>query len=58
MLLMLFFTGNVGENPKRCIIKILSYNVWFREDLELRRRMQALGDLIEQNSPDFICLQV
>ncbi|CAD5176637.1 unnamed protein product [Musa acuminata subsp. malaccensis] len=49
--------GNVGENPKRCIIKILSYNVWFREDLELRRRMQGLGDLIEQNSPDFICLQ-
>ncbi|RWW66965.1 hypothetical protein BHE74_00025621, partial [Ensete ventricosum] len=58
MLLMPLFTGNVGGNSKRCIIKLLSYNVWFREDLELRRRMQALGDLIEQNSPDFICLQM
>ncbi|XP_057997230.1 uncharacterized protein LOC110670593 isoform X2 [Hevea brasiliensis] len=38
-------------------IKILSYNVWFREDLELNERMKALGDLIQLHSPDVICFQ-
>jgi len=38
--------------------KILSYNVWFREDLEMHRRMKALGELIQVHSPDVICLQV
>ncbi|WOH09167.1 hypothetical protein DCAR_0728622 [Daucus carota subsp. sativus] len=38
-------------------LKILSYNVWFREDLEMRERMRALGNLIEMHSPDIICLQ-
>ncbi|XP_074382550.1 uncharacterized protein LOC141724336 isoform X2 [Apium graveolens] len=38
-------------------LKILSYNVWFREDLEMRQRMNALGNLIEMHSPDIICLQ-
>lgn len=45
-------------NPDRSMIKILSYNVWFREDLELHGRMEALGNLIEQYAPDFICFQV
>lgn len=39
-------------------VKILSYNVWFREDLEMHRRMKALGELIQLHSPDVICLQV
>ena len=39
-------------------IKILSYNVWFAEDLEVHRRMQAIGDLIRLHTPDVICLQV
>ncbi|KAJ7967710.1 tyrosyl-DNA phosphodiesterase 2 [Quillaja saponaria] len=38
-------------------IKILSYNVWFREDLEVHMRMKAIGDLIQLHSPDFICFQ-
>jgi len=38
--------------------KILSYNVWFREDLELHKRMEAIGDLVQLHSPDFICFQV
>ncbi|XP_073309323.1 uncharacterized protein [Primulina huaijiensis] len=37
--------------------KILSYNVWFREDLEMHERMKALGNLIELHSPDIICFQ-
>ncbi|XP_050203664.1 uncharacterized protein LOC126653770 [Mercurialis annua] len=37
--------------------KILSYNVWFREDLELHKRMKAIGDLIQCHSPDVICFQ-
>ncbi|KAJ6999453.1 hypothetical protein NC653_010222 [Populus alba x Populus x berolinensis] len=38
-------------------LKILSYNVWFRADLEMHRRMEALGELIQLHSPDVICLQ-
>ena len=28
-------------------MKILSYNVWFREDLEVHKRIKAIGDLIQ-----------
>ncbi|KAF6168195.1 hypothetical protein GIB67_011580 [Kingdonia uniflora] len=38
-------------------LKIMSYNVWFREDLEICTRMKAVGDLIQQYSPDLICFQ-
>ncbi|KAK9155680.1 hypothetical protein Sjap_003160 [Stephania japonica] len=38
-------------------LKVMTYNVWFREDLELHKRMKALGELIQQNSPDVICFQ-
>ncbi|CAL5199536.1 unnamed protein product [Lathyrus oleraceus] len=38
-------------------LKILSYNVWFREDLELHKRMKAIGDLVQLHSPDIICFQ-
>ncbi|XP_012452284.1 uncharacterized protein LOC105774352 [Gossypium raimondii] len=38
-------------------LKILSYNVWFREDLEVHKRMKAIGDLIQLHSPDIICFQ-
>lgn len=39
-------------------LKILSYNVWFREDLEMYKRMKAIGDLIQLHSPELICFQV
>ncbi|CAL5411927.1 unnamed protein product [Camellia sinensis] len=38
-------------------LKILSYNVSFREDLEMDKRMEAIGDLIQLHSPDLICFQ-
>ncbi|KAL1199013.1 hypothetical protein V5N11_028354 [Cardamine amara subsp. amara] len=38
-------------------LKILSYNVWFREDLELNLRMRAIGNLVQLHSPHFICFQ-
>ncbi|TYJ31813.1 hypothetical protein E1A91_A06G226200v1 [Gossypium mustelinum] len=38
-------------------LKILSYNIWFREDLEVHKRMKAIGDLIQLHSPDIICFQ-
>ncbi|KAG9439229.1 hypothetical protein H6P81_019394 [Aristolochia fimbriata] len=46
----------VQESPSETL-KFLSYNVWFREDLEMHKRMQALGELIQQHSPDFISFQ-
>jgi len=36
----------------------MTYNVWFREDLELIRRMNAIGDLIQHHSSDVIGFQV
>lgn len=39
-------------------LKILSYNVWFREDLEVHKRMRAIGDLIQHHNPDLIFFQV
>ncbi|XP_010458587.1 PREDICTED: tyrosyl-DNA phosphodiesterase 2-like [Camelina sativa] len=38
-------------------LKILSYNVWFREDLELNLRMRAIGQIIQLHSPHLICFQ-
>ncbi|XP_023645951.1 tyrosyl-DNA phosphodiesterase 2 [Capsella rubella] len=38
-------------------LKILTYNVWFREDLELKPRMRAIGHLIQLHSPHLICFQ-
>ncbi|KAM3240370.1 hypothetical protein ACQJBY_053824 [Aegilops geniculata] len=38
-------------------IKVMTYNVWFREDLELTKRMYALGNLIQHHNPDLICFQ-
>lgn len=54
---MLVTSGtNLASESKKW--KILSYNVWFREDLEMHGRMKALGNLIELHSPDVICFQV
>jgi tyrosyl-DNA phosphodiesterase 2 len=36
----------------------MTYNVWFREDLELSRRMDAIGNLIKVHRPDILCFQV
>ncbi|XP_050288504.1 uncharacterized protein LOC126727079 isoform X1 [Quercus robur] len=37
-------------------VKILSYNVWFG-DVEIQKRVEALGELIQLHSPDVICFQ-
>lgn len=47
--------GDPSSDPH--VLKILSYNVWFREDLEVYGRMDALGNLILEHLPDFICFQ-
>ncbi|KAF9624432.1 hypothetical protein IFM89_011440 [Coptis chinensis] len=38
-------------------LKILSYNVCSREDVEIRKRMEAIGELIQLHSPHFLCFQ-
>ncbi|OEL14619.1 hypothetical protein BAE44_0024358 [Dichanthelium oligosanthes] len=50
--------GNSNSHLDKKTVKIMTYNVWFREDLELVRRMNALGNLIQHHSPDLICFQV
>ncbi|CAJ1941366.1 unnamed protein product [Sphenostylis stenocarpa] len=50
-------TENVDARETFSSFKILSYNVWFREDLELHKRMNAIGDLVQLHSPDFVCFQ-
>ncbi|KAF0892062.1 hypothetical protein E2562_013458 [Oryza meyeriana var. granulata] len=49
--------GNFENNMGKKTFKIMTYNVWIREDIELRRRLDALGDLIQLHSPDLICFQ-
>ncbi|CAL4933291.1 unnamed protein product [Urochloa decumbens] len=49
--------ANLGIHWDQKTFKIMTYNVWFREDMELSRRMDAIGDLIKHHSPDFICFQ-
>lgn len=49
---------NAGSGGGSNTLKILSYNVWFQEDVELHKRMKALGDIIQGHSPDVICVQV
>ncbi|GMP73192.1 hypothetical protein CsSME_00031020 [Camellia sinensis var. sinensis] len=46
-----------GTGTASRTLKILSYNVWFREDVEMDERMEALGDLIQLHSPDVICFR-
>ncbi|MQM22091.1 hypothetical protein Taro_055139, partial [Colocasia esculenta] len=50
-------TDPVPSGSNSNFYKVLSYNVWFREDLELNKRIKALGDLLQQHSPDLICFQ-
>ncbi|PWZ54504.1 Tyrosyl-DNA phosphodiesterase 2 [Zea mays] len=49
--------GNSNNHSDNKTVKIMTYNVWFREELELIRRMNAIGDLIQHHSPDLICFQ-
>eukprot|EP01018_Ginkgo_biloba_P009672 Gb_38219 [translate_table: standard] len=48
---------DVNNSEKQNVVVFLTYNVWFREDLEVYGRMKALGELIEQHQPHFICFQ-
>ncbi|GFP90174.1 tyrosyl-dna phosphodiesterase 2 [Phtheirospermum japonicum] len=50
-------TSETHQSSESKTWKVLSYNIWFREDLEMRERMRALGNLIELHSPDVICFQ-
>ncbi|CAL5345672.1 unnamed protein product [Camellia sinensis] len=46
-----------GPGSTSRTLKILSNNVCFREDLEIHKRMKAVGGLIQLHSPDLICFQ-
>ncbi|GLJ40442.1 hypothetical protein SUGI_0833190 [Cryptomeria japonica] len=48
---------NGSNSEKQNAVVLLTYNVWFREDLEVHARMNELGNLIEQHQPHIICFQ-
>lgn len=48
--------GTWLEKPTSELI-VLSYNVWFREDLELQARLDAIGDVILQHRPHIVFFQ-
>ncbi|XP_002962993.2 uncharacterized protein LOC9661184 [Selaginella moellendorffii] len=50
-------TSSTSKNIVSDSIVFMTYNVWFREDLELERRMEAIGELIRQHQPHVICFQ-
>lgn len=39
-------------------IKLLTWNVWFAEEVHVQARMAAIGRVIEERQPDFVTLQV
>lgn len=49
--------GNANLSLTKSTFKMMSYNVWFREDLEVYRRMEGIGSLIQQHAPDVVCFQ-
>ncbi|GJM95814.1 hypothetical protein PR202_ga12592 [Eleusine coracana subsp. coracana] len=50
--------GDSNTHLGKKTVKIMTYNVWFREEVQLKRRMNALGNLIQHHSPDLICFQM
>eukprot|EP00271_Cylindrocystis_brebissonii_P017402 TRINITY_DN4522_c0_g1_i2.p1 TRINITY_DN4522_c0_g1~~TRINITY_DN4522_c0_g1_i2.p1 ORF type:complete len:348 (-),score=49.31 TRINITY_DN4522_c0_g1_i2:472-1515(-) len=38
-------------------VTILTYNVWFREEIKLEARMRAIGAIILETNPHVICFQ-
>jgi tyrosyl-DNA phosphodiesterase 2 len=48
--------GTWLEKPSSDLI-VLSYNVWFREDLELQARLEAIGDVILEHRPHIVFFQ-
>lgn len=49
--------GKTFSTSKSKVLKILTYNVWFA-DIEMNKRMKAIGNLISLHKPDVICFQV
>ncbi|PKA53001.1 hypothetical protein AXF42_Ash001982 [Apostasia shenzhenica] len=49
--------GNDHDHYGSKLIKIMSYNVWSCEDVQLIKRMEAIGQLIQQHKPDVIFFQ-
>lgn len=39
-------------------VKLLSYNVWFMEECHVEARMAAIAAIVQEQRPDFVCLQV
>ncbi|KAI5072543.1 hypothetical protein GOP47_0012649 [Adiantum capillus-veneris] len=48
-------SSSIGDNKQSIVI--LTYNIWFREDLEVVARMNAIGTIILKHNPHFICFQ-
>jgi hypothetical protein len=42
--------------PQR--LTLLTWNVWFRQDVAIQERMAAIGAMIAEKQPHFVCLQV
>ncbi|KAI3428797.1 hypothetical protein D9Q98_007616 [Chlorella vulgaris] len=38
-------------------LRLLTWNVWFREDLHVTARMAAIGAVVQARQPHFVCLQ-
>ncbi|XP_010929526.1 uncharacterized protein [Elaeis guineensis] len=49
--------GDGDRNLASRMIKIMSYNVWFCEDVQVLDRMRAIGRLVQEHRPDLIFFQ-
>ena len=46
-----------NDNDKREMLTYITWNVWHNNKLELIKRMEAIGDIIELNKADIVCFQ-
>jgi hypothetical protein len=45
------------QRPALTELRMLTYNVWFKWEVQGTQRMDAIGDLVTEHSPHFIALQ-
>ncbi len=46
-----------GTHDSRKGFKLMTYNVWFQESVEVVKRMEAIGECIVAEDPDYVLLQ-
>ncbi|KAJ3670459.1 hypothetical protein LUZ60_010783 [Juncus effusus] len=52
-----FHGGVHTPSADKRMIKIMTHNVWFQQDMKMHERMKAISDIIQKHEPDVIFFQ-